>query len=73
MAWEQGNVKGLLARGGFEVDIFWENGELKKLILNSNAGEECNLLYKDASLQFKTKKNCRYSVVYENGNLKLLN
>jgi alpha-L-fucosidase 2 len=72
-AWSEGELKGVLARGGFEFDIIWQNGELKKLILNSNAGEECNLLYKDAKLSFKTKKNCRYSVVYENGNLKLLN
>jgi alpha-L-fucosidase 2 len=69
MAWEQGNVKGLLARGGFVVDIFWENGELKKLILNSNAGEECNLLYKDAKLSFKTKKGHSYLIKYENGRL----
>lgn len=69
MAWEQGNVKGLLARGGFEADILWENGELKKLIVKSNAGEECNLLYKDAKLSFKTKKGRSYSIKYEDGKL----
>ena len=69
MAWEQGNVKGLLARGGFEADIFWENGELKKLIVKSNAGEECNLLYKGAKLSFKTKKGRSYSIKYEDGKL----
>jgi alpha-L-fucosidase 2 len=72
-AWSEGELKGVLARGGFELDIVWEKGELKEIIVKSNAAEECNLLYKEASLQFKTKKNCRYSVVYENGNLKLLN
>ncbi len=69
MAWNEGSVKGLLARGGFEADIFWENGELKKLIVKSNAGEECNLLYKDAKLSFKTKKGRSYSIKYENGKL----
>ena len=69
-AWENGNVKGLLARGGFETDIFWENGELKKLIVKSNAGEECNLLYKDTKLSFKTKKGRSYLIKYENGKLK---
>ena len=68
-AWENGNVKGLLARGGFETDIFWENGELKKLIVKSNAGEECNLLYKGAKLSFKTKKGRSYSIKYEDGKL----
>lgn len=69
MAWEQGNVKGLLARGGFEADILWENGELKQLIIKSNAGEECNLLYKDTKLSFKTKKGRSYSIKYEDGKL----
>ena len=68
-AWNEGYVQGLLARGGFETDILWENGELKKLIVKSNAGEECNLLYKDAKLSFKTKKGRSYSIKYENGKL----
>lgn len=68
-AWNEGFVQGLLARGGFETDILWENGELKQLIVKSNAGEECNLLYKDAKLSFKTKKGRSYSIKYENGKL----
>ena len=70
-AWSKGELKGVLARGGFELDILWENGELKKLIVKSNAGEDCNLFYKDAKLSFKTKKGKIYSLLYENGNLVL--
>lgn len=70
-AWSEGELKGVLARGGFEVDIFWRNGELKKIIVKSNAGENCNLLYKNAKLSFETKKGKTYSLLYENGNLVL--
>lgn len=72
-AWSEGELKGVLARGGFELDIIWENGELKKTTIKSKAGKDCILLYKGASLKFETKKNRRYSVTYENGHLKLTN
>jgi alpha-L-fucosidase 2 len=42
-AWENGNVKGLKARGGFEVDIQWENGELSKGTLKSSIGGNCRI------------------------------
>lgn len=68
-AWNEGYVQGLLARGGFEVELDWTNGELNKATIKSNAGEECNLLYKDAKLSFKTKKGRSYSIKYEDGKL----
>ncbi|MGD0340882.1 MAG: glycoside hydrolase family 95 protein [Bacteroidales bacterium] len=42
-AWKNGNVKGLKARGGFEVDIQWENGELIKATLKSSIGGNCRI------------------------------
>lgn len=44
-AWATGHVKGLRARGGYTIDIYWENSELKKLIVKADKAGECNLSY----------------------------
>lgn len=41
--WRDGNVKGLLTRGGFEFDIEWKNGEVSEIILISKNGGNCRL------------------------------
>jgi len=41
--WKDGNVKGLLARGNFEVDIQWINGLLEKATIKSNLGGNLRL------------------------------
>ena len=37
-AWNTGNLKGLRARGGFEVEMAWENGQLTEAKLHSSLG-----------------------------------
>ncbi|MGX5691102.1 glycoside hydrolase family 95 protein [Arcticibacter tournemirensis] len=37
--WKNGSVKGLKARGGFEiVEMVWQNSRIKKLVIKSNIG-----------------------------------
>ncbi len=42
-AWKKGSVTGLKARGGFEVDIKWSNGELESAQIKSALGGNCRI------------------------------
>lgn len=41
--WKDGEVKGIVARGGFEMDIKWKNGKVEKVIIRSRNGGNCRL------------------------------
>jgi alpha-L-fucosidase 2 len=58
--WKTGYVTGLRARGGFEVDIFWENNRLKECLIRSDQGNTCMLFYNGNKTEIKTKKNKEY-------------
>ncbi|MBO5226788.1 MAG: glycoside hydrolase family 95 protein [Ruminococcus sp.] len=45
--WKNGSVSGLCARGGFEVNIKWENGQLKNAEILSKCGNICTIRHSE--------------------------
>lgn len=41
--WQEGSIKGIIARGGFELDMDWKNGKLNRLAVKSRKGGNCRL------------------------------
>ena len=63
-AWKDGSVSGICAKGNFEVDMIWENNQLKEATVRSGAGGNCVIKYGDKMLSFKTIKGQSYQIKY---------
>jgi len=61
-AWANGSVKGLVARGGFELDIAWEQGVLAAATLRSKFGNPCSIRYGDKTVALKTEAGKSYDL-----------
>lgn len=68
-AWADGEVKGLCARGNFEVDITWRGGQLAEARVRSNSGEAGVVRYKGQTLPVDVKKGEALVVTWEKGKL----
>jgi len=62
--WKDGYIKGLKARGGFEIDLEWKNGKLYRSKVVSKLGGICRIRYKD-----KLKLNNNIKVTYLEDNV----
>lgn len=68
-AWVNGEVKGLCARGGCTVDISWENGHLKKAVIQTSHGGNLEIYTKEPLKV--TKQLTEEAVMYEQDNMKM--
>lgn len=66
-AWKNGEVNGLCARGGFEVDMKWKEGKLENVKIFSKNGGVCKLQKGNKVIEIKTQPRGKYIL---NGELK---
>jgi alpha-L-fucosidase 2 len=58
---KNGYIHGIMARGGFETDIDWDEGRLKEARIVSNLGNPLKLSYRGNIIEIKTEKGKSYT------------
>lgn len=54
--WADGKVSGLKGRGGFEIDMEWEKGELKRATIKSDFNKKQKIRYKSNEIEVDFSK-----------------
>jgi len=54
-AWPDGRIAGLMARGGFEVDMVWREGALAEAVVRARRPGACRLQYGSTAVSFETQ------------------
>ena len=65
-AWERGEINGLRARGGFEVDIRWDGCKLTACTIRSLAGQKLIVKYKNSQWELDTEPGKEIEIHVDN-------
>ncbi len=60
--WNDGEVKGICARGGFVLDLKWKDGKLQTGKVTSRNGGLCKMAYKGKQISIATQKGESYDI-----------
>jgi alpha-L-fucosidase 2 len=63
-AWENGSVKGICARGGFEISMEWNNKTVKKVTVFSKNGGKTTLISGDKKQNITLKKGQKTALIW---------
>jgi alpha-L-fucosidase 2 len=61
-AWPEGSARGLRARGGFEVDLAWQRGQLTAATIRSLDGQPCKVRCASKTIDLKIAKGSAASL-----------
>lgn len=53
--WDTGKIKGICARGGFEIEMEWQNKSVKKYTITSKKGGKTQLVYNGVKKEIQLK------------------
>ncbi|MBL0736452.1 glycoside hydrolase family 95 protein [Flavobacterium sp. GN10] len=63
-AWSEGSVKGICTRGGFEIEMNWNNKKPEKVIVSSKNGGKTTLVLGDKKQEIVLKKGEKLEVKF---------
>ncbi|ARS38923.1 alpha-L-fucosidase [Sphingobacteriaceae bacterium GW460-11-11-14-LB5] len=60
--WKDGHIKGLVARGGFVIDMQWHNNSISTITIVAKNGGECLIRYQNKTAKLQTKAGGVYKL-----------
>jgi alpha-L-fucosidase 2 len=62
--WNEGAIKGICARGGFEVSMEWENNNLKTSTIYAKTDGKTTLEYKGKQKEIELKEGEKVEIIW---------